>query len=143
MEEMNMPNEIAKEFTMDEMIEVLKHYPTLNDIVKTFHRKLLLLTIAGEDEDNPFESDDLFSQTIEDLHYEYDQALPDDISVEERFRLHRKLEKCIHDDTGCIEDYWFTDTYNYPPESDEDFWDRLSKDNTDPFYGVKIDQVEI
>lgn len=124
----------------------LTKYPMMADLIRSFNHKLLLLTIQGrpEEDDYPFEFDDLHSELTWDIHYQYDETLDPDLSIEQRFRSHRQLEKDMLDaDLEATEDWWFNQEYDYPPEDDEDFWDRVHNDPTDPLYQYKYKSVSL
>lgn len=119
-------------------------YPILIDLLKSFKKRQILLSIKGIDEDEyPFEMDDLLVETSWHAHYEYDETLDPAISIEERFKLHRQLEKFLFD-IGIADETqgdWFIEVYNYPPEDDEGFWDKLKDDPSDPFYKYKFSRI--
>jgi hypothetical protein len=130
------------------MDNLKKMYPAMTDILKSFEKKALLLTIKGPpgEDDYPLEFDDLMDAIVWELHYAYDDTLEETLPIEERFRLHRHLEKAMFD-AGLTngDDLWFNEEYNYPSEEQdtEEFWAKIHNDPNDPFYDVKIRTVSL
>ena len=117
-------------------MKTIEKYPILTDLMTNYRNRLLLLQIQNDQEGLDIEF--LMDNVIGDAHTIYDKLLVN-VTIQERARLHRELERCLYDDGLLMlgEDHWMTDTYDYPPDTAEyeNYWEELDKDPLDPFYG--------